>query len=157
MGKNECEKESLKDYSSQGLCRILIVDDDDFFRETLGEYLCSKNYRVVMASNVLQGVEVLKNDKDIQAVFCDYHMPSNKGSQLAALVKGNKLGVPVIIVSNDAARGDLIDIIKSGAFNFLEKGEGFEAMLMELKKALRERARELIKSYHLDGRGNSIS
>lgn len=53
---------------------ILIVDDDFDYRSTLREGLLRQRYRVSVASNGLEAVEMMESFK-FDLVFSDYNMP----------------------------------------------------------------------------------
>lgn len=130
-------------------CKILIIDDDSLFRDAFQDYFTTQGYEVVDAKDAEEGLNVVKSDKDIHAIFCDYHMPNNNGTYVSDVLHYVGLRVPLLMISADSQRDDLVNILKSNPFTFLEKKEGFSNMLNSLKKALRERSRELMREYYV--------
>ena len=57
---------------------ILVVDDDPYIQEALGDRLESLGYRVSRASDGKQALELIDH-QDPQMVFLDIEMPGMKG------------------------------------------------------------------------------
>jgi HD-GYP domain-containing protein (c-di-GMP phosphodiesterase class II)/ActR/RegA family two-component response regulator len=77
---------------------ILIVDDDEVFRETLCGGL-ETSYKVVSAANAKEAIEIL-NQKSVDLVLTDVRMPGMSGYELIEwLAAGNQNRIPYIIMT----------------------------------------------------------
>ncbi|TMA25426.1 MAG: response regulator [Deltaproteobacteria bacterium] len=82
---------------------ILIVDDDPDILQTLGLCLSTEGYRVLMASNGKEALEVLSNERP-SAILLDLMMPVMDGWQFVAeLEKRGWRRAPLLILSADRA------------------------------------------------------
>jgi CheY-like chemotaxis protein len=82
---------------------ILIVDDDPDILQTLGLCLSTEGYRVLMASNGKEALEVLSNARP-NAILLDLMMPVMDGWQFVAeLEKRGWRKAPLLILSADRA------------------------------------------------------
>lgn len=78
--------------------RILVVDDEDLVRELLSKLLSKFGYQVVSAQNGYDGLALFRNNS-IELVLTDLEMPGMDGWSLAAGIKAESPGIPVIMVT----------------------------------------------------------
>lgn len=64
---------------------ILIVDDDDSFREMLRSVLETRGFNVLVAANAGEALEIAACH-DLDAIVSDYHMPKSTGLQFCRAV-----------------------------------------------------------------------
>ena len=89
--------------------RILLIDDDPFWLESLAEFLRRKGFHVMEARDAMEGLERLETGELAERpslILLDLNLPKVHGIQvLAALRKSKSCGdVPVIVVtSSDCA------------------------------------------------------
>ena len=89
--------------------KILIVEDDQDIRESLGFFLESEGYRVELAENGKEALRVLRGAAEIPGlVFLDLQMPVMSGEELLGEIKQDAalsaLQVPIVVFTA-AARG----------------------------------------------------
>lgn len=78
--------------------RVLLVDDEEVLRRTVGNALRSAGYCVELAENGSQGLSRhLENPCHI--IIADRAMPEMDGQELAAAIKAQGHGVPVILMT----------------------------------------------------------
>jgi len=116
--------------------RILIVDDEANIRRMLGALLRAEGFDVAEAANgnaALLAVEEVRPD----ALFLDLMMPPGPdGIETLTQLRERDASVPVIMMSGKAQLTDAVRAVKLGAFQFLEKPLGPEAVLVTLRSAL---------------------
>ena len=87
---------------------ILLVDDDDLFRTSMGKILQAVGYRVVQANDGPIGYELfVKESPDL--ILMDLLMPQMTGARLVQKIRGHEKGkkVPVIMLTGVMAGGAL--------------------------------------------------
>ena len=94
---------------------VLIVDDDPDILQTLGLCLSTEGYRVVMASNGEEALEVLKTERP-DVILLDLMMPVMDGWQFVAELDARGLRTaPLLILSADrAVQGHAVNLHASG-------------------------------------------
>ena len=103
---------------------ILIVEDDDFFREQIKKKLVSEGFEVLEAPNGERGVEVIEEKKP-DLILLDLLLPNIDGFEVLLKIKANKevASIPVIILSNLGQPEDIERGLKLGAVDFLIKSQ----------------------------------
>jgi len=80
---------------------ILVVDDDPDILQTLALCLSTEGYRILVASNGREALEVLEKEKPA-VILLDLMMPVMDGWQfVAALDEKGKRDMPLLILSAD--------------------------------------------------------
>ena len=80
---------------------VMLIDDDDAIRTSLGEFLEEQGFSVLTASHGAEALEILKTVERPALILLDFMMPVMNGSEfLAAMREDSKLrGIPVVILS----------------------------------------------------------
>ncbi len=134
---------------TQTPCRILVVDDERYIRMSFRRFLEELNYEVLEAENGKQGIEVFRKSKP-DLLLVDLWMPEVGGIELLNIVKAESPNTPMIVVSGAGAVSEVIEAVRSGAWDYIEKPvTDLEIFHYTIQKAL-ERAR-LIQE-NLDGK-----
>ena len=124
--------------------RILLADDEIFFRELVEEWIETfaeeKNYEieVVHSSDGKEAMEkfdeYFDNEKPFDVAVIDYFMPKFFGTDvLKHIVK--KYPIPIIIISG-AKEAEKIDFIEEGAIIFETKPLSYEQFQKALKDVI---------------------
>lgn len=102
--------------------RILVVDDDLLNRRVLALSLGNKGFKVTMAENGIQALELI-NKKAPDLVLLDIVMPGMDGFQVLAQLKSNSdlMHIPVIVISASGAVEDMVKSIEMGAEDYITK------------------------------------
>jgi signal transduction histidine kinase len=121
--------------------RILLVDDEDAFRISLGKRLATRNLGVLQAANGEQCLAVL-DEEPVDVVILDVKMPGMDGIETLHHIKKRHASTEVIMLTGHATTQDGIEGIRSGAFDFLTKPVEFEHLLGKISQA-HERVRRI--------------
>ncbi|MDP4025052.1 response regulator [Methylobacterium sp. NEAU 140] len=81
--------------------RILVVDDDQEVRHVTASFLAGFGYRETEAADGAAALALLERERFDLAVV-DLAMPGMSGVELAAEIRGRKLGLPILILTGHA-------------------------------------------------------
>ena len=115
--------------------KIIVIDDDNSTRESLSMYLDELGYNVLEADNGLTGLELIKKELP-DLVITDMKMSGLNGIELAYVVKGLNLNIPIIMISSY----DNYDYCFSDSYfhAFLQKPLDISALRRQIGSALRK-------------------
>jgi two-component system cell cycle response regulator len=100
--------------------RVLVVEDDSFFRETFKELLEEDGYEVDVASSGAEALGILSQN-EYHVVVTDLLMKGISGLDLLTRVKQYDPTIEVIIVTGHANVETAINALKNGARDYLIK------------------------------------
>jgi len=80
---------------------ILLIDDDADVRDTLYEMLIELGYSVQVAESGAAGLAILERSSP-NLVLLDFAMPQLSGAEVAALIRSDRPGLPIIFISGYA-------------------------------------------------------
>ena len=98
--------------------KILAIDDDRVFLNSLQKMLAFKEYNVDVLSNSNKVVDQIVA-KDYDLVLMDVKMPGKSGIELFSAINSHKPTLPVIMISGQSNIQIAVDLIKKGAFDFI--------------------------------------
>lgn len=118
--------------------KIIIIEDDDFFRGLISKKLLFEGFDVYMAVNGEEGIEKIKELKP-SLVLLDLLLPTIDGFDVLSKIKqdSHTTSTPVIILSNLDNRTDIEKGLKLGAVDYLIKSQVTpETIIEKVKKVL---------------------
>lgn len=117
--------------------KVLVIDDEDDYRQLMTFWLESKGYSALSASNGESGVRLAK-DENPDIIFMDLRMPVMDGPQTIAKIREFNADVPIIIISAYLDDTKIKEAtIAPGIAGVFYKGKDFSQGLILLESALR--------------------
>ena len=118
--------------------KLLIIDDELDFRESIALYFLDAGYTVFEASNGREGLDVFEREcPDI--VFTDLRMPVMDGFEFIAELTGSSPDTPIIVISGVGLVKEVIHAMRLGARDYLVKPIlDMDALKLVIMRALRE-------------------
>ncbi|MBU0908543.1 MAG: response regulator, partial [Proteobacteria bacterium] len=99
---------------------LLCIDDDPPILKMLANYFTRKGFQVFPAEDGEIGIELYQSlQPDI--VLVDLKMPRVDGFQVLKTIRQNSPDTPVIVVSGEGERADVIQALRLGAWDYLIK------------------------------------
>lgn len=117
--------------------RILIIDDDPFFRSLLRMHLSQAGYAVQVAEDAVEGGKALLHP-EFDLVVCDINMPFLTGLELVSLLRASEetASIPVVFASSHTDTKTLMEAEKLGAAGYLIKPFQSEQLLETVERCL---------------------
>ncbi len=114
--------------------RVLLVDDELEFIETLGERLASRGFEADCVTSGSAAMDQI-NQKAYDVVITDLMMPQMNGLQLFSEIRKLAPTVSVIMLTGLAEIESAIDGIKAGLFDYLVKPVNFDELIEKITMA----------------------
>ena len=124
---------------------ILIVEDDNDINKLLAEILESEGYNVKSAYSGTEAIMYLKL-QDFEMILLDLMLPGLGGEKVLLEIRENK-NMPIIIISAKDDKLTKIEMLKSGADDFISKPFDIDEVVARVETNLRR--------YRIDGSSNS--
>ena len=126
--------------------RILITDDSRLLRKKLREDLERLDCEVVEAVNGKEAITlVLEQDPD--AVFLDIVMPIVGGIEALQFIREVSPDIPVIMLSSMNTPQKLMQCLKMGAIDFIQKPYTKEQIIQTVNKVRNIKAKRIEKAH----------
>ena len=78
--------------------KILLIEDSEDFRSKMKSLLETLDYEVLEASDGLEGIDVMKNQEEINLVISDLHMPNLDGLSMCKKLKDDNIKSDALIL-----------------------------------------------------------
>jgi two-component system, OmpR family, response regulator ChvI len=111
---------------------LLLVDDDDLFRESLGLNLIDEGYEVTSFANGRDALAYLDHGGGGDVVLLDWRMPNLTGLDVLRRMRGAGIAIPVIfltVLSDDVYEEAALE---GGAVDFIDKSRRLPILLKRL-------------------------
>jgi DNA-binding NarL/FixJ family response regulator len=125
--------------------KILIVDDEDDFRDIIKDILIDEGFSPVESPSGSNALEMFKK-YPFDAVLLDLRMPEMDGIETMKELRKMNSRIPIIILT---AFGDIptaVEAVKLGAYDFITKPPEFDKLIPVIRRAVETgRQREVMK------------
>jgi len=117
-----------------GDIKVLIVDDEHDFRETLVKRLEKRKFFIQGVENGISALELIEH-QPFDVVVLDVMMPKMDGIETLREIKKNKPLIEVILLTGHASLESGIEGMKLGAFDYIMKPTGIEDLVKKIYQA----------------------
>ncbi len=116
------EERRVEDESHRGEGTVLVVDDEEFVRNLLGDILITSGYNVIKASDGREAIDIyLKNKDKINLVILDMIMPKMNGRDTFIELRKINPALKIVIATGYAEDNVINEMRNLGVDGFLEK------------------------------------
>jgi two-component system OmpR family response regulator len=122
--------------------RVLIVDDEDDFREAIIKRLRARKVDVEGADSGSKSLEMLAN-QEFDVIVLDVKMPGMDGIETLREIKLKKPLVEVIMLTGHASVESGIQGMQLGAFDYVMKPVALDDLMDKLRQAHERRLIQL--------------
>ncbi|WP_460718205.1 response regulator transcription factor [Nocardia heshunensis] len=119
--------------------KVLVVEDDPNVRSTLEQLLRFEGYRVSVACDGREALDLLETDRPDLAVV-DVVMPRLDGLSLCRTLRRRGDRLPILVLTARGQAGDRVAGLDAGADDYLGKPFDTEELLARLRALLRRSA-----------------
>ncbi len=121
--------------------RILVVDDKELMRDSVGAILSRKGHTVVTASDGKSALARVA-DKRPECIVTDLQMPGMNGLELLEEIRKIDAELPVVFMTAFGSVETAVDAMRKGAFDYVTKPFSGDELAISVERAL-EHARLL--------------
>jgi DNA-binding NtrC family response regulator len=130
--------------------KVLLVDDETEFRETLMKRLRKRNLLITGASSGEEALAVLERTP-VDVVVLDVRMPGMDGIETLRAIKKQCPLVEVIMLTGHASLEVAIQGMELGAFDYLMKPMDIDELVYKLEDAYKRKSLQERKIRLLEG------
>jgi DNA-binding NtrC family response regulator len=118
--------------------RILVVDDDREFADSLAEHMSGLGHSVKVAYEGHEGLDRFRTGA-FHVVLTDLQMPGMDGIELLHEIKGLDNRCVVVLITGFGTVESAVTAIKEGAYDFITKPVKFDQLDVVVNRALEKR------------------
>lgn len=118
--------------------KVLVVDDKQMMRDSVGATLQRAGYTVVAASNGEVALRMVAKHRPA-AVVTDLKMPEMDGLELLQRLAQSDDQLPVVLMTAYGSINDAVSAMKAGAFDFVQKPFEGDQLKMVVRRAVEHR------------------
>jgi len=118
---------------------ILIVDDEQLFREICQEMLGERGYRVSVAEDVPSGMAVLQQER-VDLLVVDITLPGVDGLTMVEQVRSSQPDIPSIVITGFLNQENMLRSLNLGVRGFLTKPFFYDELFQAVDRALGDSA-----------------
>jgi len=117
--------------------KLLVVDDEKDFLETLAERLEIRGVDVSAASNGADAVELIE-DNEFDVALIDLRMPGMSGEELLKKIKKASPLTEVIVFTGHGSLDSAVECLREGSYHYLQKPCDIDKLLEVLTEAYKK-------------------
>jgi sodium-dependent dicarboxylate transporter 2/3/5 len=103
------------------MAKILIIDDENEFRESLSKRLTLRKLENITLCSGVDAVKTVRNDPDIDVVLLDRKMPEMSGEEVLKEIKKYRPEIQVIMLTGHGTHESALETGRLDAFTYLDK------------------------------------
>jgi two-component system response regulator CpxR len=146
VGKDYYKADIYRKFDFETPSKVLLVDDEREFVQTLSERLLLRDMGSAMAYDGESALRLVKEDEP-EVMILDLKMPGIDGIEVLRRVKETNPEIEVIILTGHGSETDREICMKLGAFAYLQKPVDIDLLTETLKNA-NEKIRQKKESRH---------
>lgn len=114
---------------------ILIIDDEEKFRQLLSRIISLEGFNVTEAGTIAQGLKVIQQEKNMDIVLTDVKLPDGNSIDVLEKIKAINPNCEIIVMTAFGTIHDGVKAMKLGAFDYFTKGDDNDQIIPALNRA----------------------
>lgn len=127
-----------------GKIKLLIVDDEERFLETLSKRLSIRDFDVTPVSNGAEAIK-LAREKRFDLALLDLKMPGMTGEQVLEVLKVENPDIEVVILTGHGSIDSAVQCTQAGSYSYLQKPCETDELLSVLRDAYSKRVQRRLE------------
>ena len=132
---------------SEKTANVLLVEDSQSLATAYMQYLAKQPYRVTHVMTGREALEAIDNQVP-NAVLLDLELPDMNGREILAHIRKQAIPAAVIVITAHGSVDVAVEVMRSGAVDFIEKPFSADRLAVTLKNALRRQNLEEFVDMH---------
>ncbi len=116
--------------------KILVIDDDESLRDTIGVMLEREGFVPILAKDGKSGFEKALTMKP-QLMLVDLRLPGMSGVEVCKQLRADRIQTPIIVLSAIGDEVDKVLLLEMGADDYVVKPFGTRELLARIRALLR--------------------
>lgn len=112
---------------------IVLVDDDDHYREVLSADLADRGFAVACFADGPSFLAAVGNGVQARVALLDWALPEMSGFELLGALRDRGIGLPVVFLTGYALAERELRALDRGAVDFIDKARGTEVLAHRLR------------------------
>jgi DNA-binding response OmpR family regulator len=126
---------------------ILVIEDDETLRDTIGLMLEQEGFRAVLAADGNTGFERALTVKP-SLILVDLRLPGMSGIEICKQVRAARVATPIMVLSAIGEEVDKVLLLEIGADDYVVKPFGTRELIARIRALLRRTSPEARKVIH---------
>jgi DNA-binding response OmpR family regulator len=115
---------------------ILVIDDDDNLRDTVGLMLEQEGYKPILVADGKTGYEKALSAKP-DLILVDLRLPGMSGVEISKQLRAGNVNTPIIVLSAVGQEVDKVLLLEIGADDYVVKPFGARELIARIRAVLR--------------------
>ena len=107
---------------------ILVVEDNPVNQKLLVIFLEKAGFKVTVASNGQEAVDIIKENRDFNVIFMDIHMPVMDGVSATKIIREMGVDLPIIALTANVIKEDMDRFLAGGMTDYVAKPINFDKL-----------------------------
>ncbi len=129
--------------------KILIVEDDELFAESLEDFLSQEGF-IIEVANSAESASDLYYEKSFDLLLLDINMPKTNGFELLSSIRKSNQNTPAIFITSYRDKKSIESGFLSGCDDFMSKPIDLDELKLRIM-ALLKRSNKLKESLYING------
>ncbi len=126
------------------LGKVLLVDDEKDFLEIMATRMKARGLEITTAESVAQTLSIIEKEH-FDAIVMDFQMPGMDGMEALKSIKAKSPEFHIILLTGYATVEKIVEAMKAGASDLLEKPADIEVLTAKIKKAKADKSQPIEK------------
>lgn len=118
------------------MAKILLVDDEESIRVTVGEFIEEAGHEVHTAEDVAKAFELME-EHNFDVIVTDIIMPKITGIELLRRIHETSPDIPIIMMTGEPEVNTASAAVRAGAFDYLSKPISSDAIKKVIRNAVK--------------------
>jgi len=129
--------------------RLLLVDDEFDFLNSVTASLNRRGFQVTAVSNGMEALRLME-EQDFDAAVLDVKMPGIDGVELLGKIREIDAEMPVLMLTGHGNIPDAFESTKSGAMDYLSKPYDIDSLAEKVKNAVEAKGKNIPLKSEID-------